>query len=234
MHKGDFILLEYEGRVKQTGEVFAATKEKDKQHPVFAIVGEHMVVPGVDEALLSLSVGEERTVDVPAEKGFGQRRPSMMKILSLSKFRENKIEPIPGDVLEIDGMHVRVLSVTGGRVRVDFNHPLAGRELEYTVKIAQQITDPAEKLKRLIEQSGIPFATAFAAGKATLTGPKLPDQLKEMIEKDLKKRVAEVTTVEFIEKQVEPKAAKLEIETKLETQKIETKTEPKSSESVPA
>ncbi len=48
-------------------------------------------------------------------------------------------------------MRGRVLSVSGGRIRVDFNHPLAGKKLEYEVEVKEKITNAKEKIMAIME-----------------------------------------------------------------------------------
>jgi peptidylprolyl isomerase len=66
-------------------------------------------------------------------------------------FREHNISPIPGSSLNFDGRIAKVLSVSGGRVIVDFNSPLAGKKVIYEIKILRKIEDINEKIKALNE-----------------------------------------------------------------------------------
>ena len=138
MKEGDFVQIDFVGRVAGTDEIFDLTvKDVAEQHkivnpgqkyqPALVIVGARMVIPALDRNLQEMQVGEEREFDVRPEEGFGERKPSFIKVFSLSKFREAKVEPAPGRFIDIDGMPAKIQSVSGGRVRVDFNHPLAGR-----------------------------------------------------------------------------------------------------------
>jgi FKBP-type peptidyl-prolyl cis-trans isomerase 2 len=161
MKEGDFIEIEYVGRVKLTNEIFDLTSEelakkegihnpKHTYGPALVVIGSNMVIRGVMKELERMEVGEERMFDVDPSEGFGMRSPKLIKIISVSKFIENKINPIPGEYFEIDGMQAKVQSVSGGRVRVDFNNPLAGKMLTYKVKILKRI----EKYYR-VDYSGL-------------------------------------------------------------------------------
>ena len=66
-------------------------------------------------------------------------------------FIEHKINPIPGAVLTFDNKLGKVLTVSGGRIMVDFNNPLAGKEVVYKVKILRKVDNIDEKIKSLIE-----------------------------------------------------------------------------------
>ncbi|MFA4668834.1 peptidylprolyl isomerase [Pyrococcus kukulkanii] len=167
VEKGDVIRLHYIGKVKETGEIFDTTYEdvakdagiynpKGVYGPVPIAVGAGHVISGLDKRLIGLEVGKKYTIEVPPEEGFGVRDPRLIKVFTLGQFRKQGIVPFPGLEIEVttdDGRKLkgRVLTVSGGRVRVDFNHPLAGKTLVYEVEIVEKVEDPIEKIKALIE-----------------------------------------------------------------------------------
>lgn len=119
-------------------------------------IGAGHVLKGLDEQLEGLEVGKKYTIEVPPEKAFGRRDPKLIKTFTLGQFRRQGIMPFPGLEVEIETesgkkLKGRVLSVSSGRVRVDFNHPLAGKTIIYEVEIVEKIEDPIEKVKALIE-----------------------------------------------------------------------------------
>ena len=142
MNKGEFIEIEYEG--KANGETF------DKGDSVIPI-GKGEVIKGMDEELLKHKVGDEFEFDIPPEKGYGKRNPSLIQIIPLGELLKHNVNPRPGLVLNINGVLGKVLSVSGGRVTIDFNHPLAGKVLHYKVKIKKEIKDEKEKIKGTIK-----------------------------------------------------------------------------------
>jgi len=167
VEKGDVIRLQYTGRIKETGEIFDTTdeeiakkagiyKENGVYGPVPIAVGAGHVIKGLDEALEGLEVGKKYEIEVPPEKGFGKRDRKLIKTFTLGQFRRQGIIPFPGMPVEIETesgrkLKGRVLTVSGGRVRVDFNHPYAGKHLVYEVEIVEKIEDPIEKVKAMIE-----------------------------------------------------------------------------------
>ncbi|WP_457615270.1 FKBP-type peptidyl-prolyl cis-trans isomerase [Methanopyrus sp.] len=157
IEEGDFVRIHYTGRVKDTGEVIDTTrKEVAEEHdldakpgPVVIIVGAGMVWKPVEEALIGAEPGDELEVEVPPEKAFGERDPSLVRTYRKSELRGNVK---PGDtVVSPDGRRGRVLSVDGGRVRVDFNHPLAGKTLIYEVEVVDVLEDTVERAEGLLE-----------------------------------------------------------------------------------
>ncbi len=167
IQKGDVIRLHYTGKVKETGEIFDTTyedvakeagiySEKGIYGPVPIAVGAGHVLKGLDEQLEGLEVGKKYEIIVPPEKGFGKRDPKLIKTFTLGQFRRQGIYPFPGMPIEIETeggrkLKGRVLTVSGGRVRVDFNHPYAGKHLVYEVEVIEKIDDPIEKVKALME-----------------------------------------------------------------------------------
>lgn len=144
MQKNDFIRLSYSGKIKETSQEFDGGE-------VPIVVGAKFVLPGIDEALERMQVGEKKTIEVAPEKAFGQREQKYIRLVPASQFRKNNMDPYPGMVVSADNMHGRVLSVNSGRVRVDFNHPLAGKVLVYDLEIKTKIDDAKEKIKSLVE-----------------------------------------------------------------------------------
>ena len=167
LEKGDFVKINYTGRIKD-GEVFDTTiEEVAKKHGIYdprvrfkaqaIVIGAGHVIPGLDEALVGMEVGEKRVVEIPPEKGFGLRDPSKVKVVPLREFKKQKLNPYPGMRVEIDGKVGRVQSVSGGRVLVDFNSELAGKTLVYEVNVEEKINKLEEKIRLLLERH-FPYA----------------------------------------------------------------------------
>jgi len=160
MENGSIVEISYTGKIAVTGEVFESTVEKkaieagifNPKHqykPLVIVVGEGDVLKGLDSALLGMKAGEEREVQVKPADGWGGRSPNNVAVVPLQQFRNQKINPAPGLVVELNGREGRIQSVSGGRVRVDFNHPLAGKDLQYEMKIEKEITAPKEQIEAL-------------------------------------------------------------------------------------
>ncbi len=161
--KNDFALIDLIGRIKDTGKVFdttiqeVATKadiydEREVYKPRLVVVGSGWVLPGIDEALEGLNIGETKTIEIPPEKGFGERDPKNIKTLSAREFQKQNVKPRPGMTIRMKGRLATVLKVGGGRIRVDMDHPLAGQVLEYDVTIKDILEKDEDKIKALIER----------------------------------------------------------------------------------
>lgn len=215
MKKGDFIKIKFTGRIKETGRIFDTNEKETAEKegifsermiyaPVLSIVGENYVIKGVDESFLEHNVGDKYKINVPPEKGFGKRNPSLIKLIPMRFFKREKITPFPGMPVNIDRAIGTVRSVSGGRVIVDFNHPLAGKELIYEIAITEKITDKNEKIESLIM-----FHTGFVnqdfeieISDKTLRikiKKEMPKILKEKTAKEITNKIKEIEKVEFIE-----------------------------------
>ncbi|MEM4396078.1 MAG: peptidylprolyl isomerase [Candidatus Woesearchaeota archaeon] len=151
--KGDIVELSFTGRL-ENGEVFDTTDPNliKNAKNVIIKVGNNEVVKGLDEALENKEIGKEYEIIIPPEKGFGKRNPNLIKVYPINEFRKHKIEPYPGLALELDGAYARVKSVNGGRVTVDFNHPLSDHTLKYTFKIIKKFETNLEIANAIVQK----------------------------------------------------------------------------------
>jgi FKBP-type peptidyl-prolyl cis-trans isomerase SlyD len=162
MQKGDFVYISYVGRIKESGEIFDVTSEEiAKKEGVYnpqikygdipVIVGAGFIIQGLDEALERMNVGEKKVVEIEPNKAFGERREDLIKLIPEVEFKKRNIDVKVGDFVSVNGVTGRVLSINSGRVKVDFNHPLAGKTLIYEVEIKKQITDIKEKIYAILK-----------------------------------------------------------------------------------
>ena len=162
MKKGDFLRLEYTGRVQETGEVFDTTNEKvaeeegiQLENKVYGaipiIVGAGHVLKGIEDALIDMDEGEEKEIEISPIEGFGERDPKLIQLIPMSEFRKQGIKPQKGMSITSEGSTGKIRSISGGRVRVDFNHELAGKTLQYQIKVQKIIQDDVEKIRSMID-----------------------------------------------------------------------------------
>lgn len=161
MNSGDFIKIDYVGRIKESGEIFDITKEDvAKQEKIYnpqykygalpVIIDANFVLPGLNEALKEMNVGDKKIIEVPPENGFGKREADLIKLIPESKFKEQDIDTTPGQTVNINKAKGIILSNDGGRVKVDFNHPLAGKTLVYDLEVKEEIKDLEKRVKAVI------------------------------------------------------------------------------------
>ena len=163
LQKGDFILIDYVAKVKETNEVFDTTKEEvsKKEHlhkegeihePKLVVIGESCVLKALDDELLNMEVNKPQTVEIPADKGFGQRDPEKIKRVPIKQLYAKEINPTLGARIEFQGKMATVRSIGAGRVLLDYNPPLAGRTLIYDITITNKLDEPEAKIGALIHR----------------------------------------------------------------------------------
>jgi FKBP-type peptidyl-prolyl cis-trans isomerase 2 len=245
IEKGDFILISYVGKIKETNDIFDTTfediakkekfyKEGEIYEPKLVVVGEGWVLKALDENLLNLEIGKKDSVEIPPEKAFGNRDPTKVRMTPLRRLIAKGITPQLGMRVEIDGKLATVRTIGAGRVQLDFNPPLAGKTLVYEVTIEKKIDKKAEKIAALIHRRILSvdinkFDLKLTQKAFTLTLPEEAFYIeglqlaKRGIAMDVQKFFPEIATVNFVET-----FKKKEAETK-EEEKEETKKETKET-----
>lgn len=156
--RGDFIRLSYTGRL-DNGDIFDTTnadvaKENDlfaegvSYAPIVVITGENMVVTGLDEDLMGKASGYEGQVKIQPKDAFGERKPELVEVVPTRRFEKR---PTPGMRVSLDNRTGTVESVIGGRVRVDFNSPYAGKTIVYDYTIEKIVDKAVDKVKGLLK-----------------------------------------------------------------------------------
>ncbi len=161
LEKKDFIEIEFTGRVKD-GDVFDSNvkEEVEKLHqghshpieakPVIFCLGEGMFLKAVDDFLIGKELGKY-TIELAPEKAFGTRLPQLVQMVPMKLFKSQGLNPFPGAMFNFDGRMAKVLSVSGGRIMVDFNNPLAGKNVAYEINVIRKIENLNEKVKSFID-----------------------------------------------------------------------------------
>jgi FKBP-type peptidyl-prolyl cis-trans isomerase 2 len=154
--KNDFIEIEFTGKIKE-GEVFDSNIKEEiekanlnvKDEPFIFCIGRGMFLKGVEDFLIGKEIKKQYKLELSPENAFGMRNPKLIQRIPSKVFAEHKLNPVQGEVLNFDGKIGKILSVSGGRVMVDFNNPLAGKHLEYKLKILRKIDNLNEKINSL-------------------------------------------------------------------------------------
>jgi peptidylprolyl isomerase len=163
LQKGDFLLMDYVARVKETGEIFDTTidetakkehlyKEGDIYESKLVVIGEGWVLKALDDSLTTMEVGKPNAVEIPPEKAFGQRDPEKIKRVPLKQLLARDITPSVGMRIEYGGKSATVRAIGAGRVLLDFNPALAGKTLVYEVTLKKKLETKKEKIAALIHR----------------------------------------------------------------------------------
>ncbi len=206
----DFIEIEYTGRITDGNIVFDTTDEKTakendlhndnvKYLPIKICVGEGHVLLGLEKELIGKDIPGTYNLSLSPEKAFGKKDAKLIRLIPRATFKKQNVEPVPRLQVNIDGVFGHILNVTGGRVIVDFNHPLASRTVNYEVKITRMIEDSLEKLKVVVQNAiGLSDESAkisLADGKAEII---LPAELPKKVEEELAKKIRELVGISEI------------------------------------
>jgi FKBP-type peptidyl-prolyl cis-trans isomerase SlyD len=118
--------------------------------PLGFLQGEGQIIPGLEQALYGMAVGEEKSVVVQAENGYGHRDSTAFQQLPRDSFPSD-VNPEPGMALELvddsgQSMLAFVAEVGPDNVLIDMNHPLAGETLHFDVRIATLRAATSEEL----------------------------------------------------------------------------------------
>jgi FKBP-type peptidyl-prolyl cis-trans isomerase 2 len=206
INKDDFVEVDYTGKLAETGEVFDTTvAEKAKKAgmdgkkaaPVIIQIGKNWLLPGVEKQLEGKEIGTTYNFTLSPEEGFGKKSTKFIQLIATSKFKQQNVMPMPGMQVEIDGLIGIIRTVSGGRAIVDFNHPLAGKALEYEVVAKRKITNAKEKLDALFKILGLKADAKVEADKVTITA-ELPAEVQKGLSEEITKNIPEIKTVDFV------------------------------------
>jgi len=160
IQKNDFIEISFTGKIANTSEIFDTNILEDAKSagfkttnikPFILSVGHKMLPAGFDNDLIGKEVEKNYKVTLNPKEAFGERNSQLVRMIPAKHFHEQKISPVRGMQISLDGQLVKVLSSDRGRTLVDFNNPLAGKKVTYIYKINKIITDQRQKINALQE-----------------------------------------------------------------------------------
>jgi len=135
--QGDCVKVHYQGSLDD-GQVFDSSQDRE---PLEFTIGEGRVIAGFEDAVVGMTPGEEKSVRIPCAEAYGPRREDMVAVFNSGQFPEN-LAPAVGQILQLkrdDGMLIQVMvtDVTDDQVTLDANHPLAGKDLIFDLKLVE-------------------------------------------------------------------------------------------------
>ena len=210
--ENDFIEIDYTGKLKDDNIIFDTTNEetarsagifnpKAKYKAMIVCVGHAQLLKGIDKAIVGKELNTEYTIPISAEEGFGKKKAELIELIATPKFRKHGINPVPGLQVNIDNMIGIIKTVSGGRTMVDFNHPCAGKDLMYTLKVKRMVTDTKEKAEAFLKMSlgeQIIKSVEVKEKKAEITtNIEMPSELQPKITEQLQKCIPEIAEVHY-------------------------------------
>jgi FKBP-type peptidyl-prolyl cis-trans isomerase 2 len=200
--KKDFVEIEFTGKVKG-GDIFDTNISEDAkkvdikidEKPLVVCVGQGMVIPGFDKSLEGKEINKLYSIEIAPEEAFGPRKRDLIQLIPLKVFREKNVNPVPGMTLALDNNLVKVVSVSGGRVLVDFNNPLAGKNLIYDFKIKRKVDDKKEQVNSIVNTFLKDYNFNFEIVDKTVIF-KI-EQVFEPLIKEINKKFKDILELEF-------------------------------------
>ena len=131
---GDSVSVNYTGRLED-GTIFD-TSIQEGRTPLTAKLGEGKLIPGFENGLIGMSVGEKKTIEIEPADAYGEVNEMMIQEVALTQVPENvKV----GDMLQGQNQHgpvqVTVKEVKESTAVLDMNHPLAGKKLIFDLEV---------------------------------------------------------------------------------------------------
>ena len=206
---GDFVELDYTGSLLD-GTIFDTTlssvakeqkifSDKTVFEPAIICIGEKQILPGVDQHLADKEVGKSFSIKLPPEEAFGKRDVKKIKMVPASTFKEHQVQPYPGLQIDVDGELGTIMRVAGGRIMVNFNHPLAGKDVQYQVTINRKVTDYGEQIKAFLHSTlRLPQDKMSVSMKENIAEVTIPFTLPPQFTEALAKKLKEITKVKEV------------------------------------
>ncbi|HIP66739.1 MAG TPA: hypothetical protein EYH09_01255 [Candidatus Nanopusillus sp.] len=175
-----FLELRYIAYIKETNQIFDYS-----ERPIVVPVGKGLLYTFLEKALQDVEPGKHYRFEFV--KPFGERKDELIKIIPLSEFIRRGIRPSPGLIVNVDGRKGIILSISGGRVIVDFNHPVAGKDLIYEVEVIREVKDLKDKIKGLlsflfgVDRENITVNIDNKNIKISINGKELPQEYKDLL-----------------------------------------------------
>lgn len=138
--KGDKVKVDYEGKLED-GKIFDSSKHGDHSHPLEFEAGEGKVIKGFDNSVIGMKVGEEKEVKIQPSEAYGDIDSKKVIKIPRDKLPPGH-EPKPGMVLMLQTPEggqfpATIKEVTDKEATIDLNHPLAGKVLNFKIKLLE-------------------------------------------------------------------------------------------------
>ncbi len=130
------------------GEVFDSSRSRGE--PIMFKVGAGQMIPGFDKAIVGMSQGEVKNISLSPSDAYGEQKPQLFQVFPKENFPPD-LNLIEGQVLSVpikDGNPVpaKIHEIKEDRVVLDFNHPLAGQEINFEIELVSFEPNGALKL----------------------------------------------------------------------------------------
>jgi FKBP-type peptidyl-prolyl cis-trans isomerase SlpA len=133
---GDTVSVNYTGKFED-GTIFDTSLVEGRE-PITVKMGEKQVIPGFENGLMDMMVEEKKTVEIEPEMGYGPYREEMIFDVPKEQFPEGISV---GDILnaqsQMGPVNVTVMEIGETTIKIDANHPLAGKKLIFELEVME-------------------------------------------------------------------------------------------------
>lgn len=134
---GDNVKVHYTGRLED-GSIFDSSLNSE---PLQFTVGSNMVIPGFDNAVIGMALGESKTIHIPMDEAYGPYLSELVQEVSRNDIPPD-VDLQVGQRLQAqreDGQLVviTVIEISESTIKLDANHPLAGKDLVFDIELIE-------------------------------------------------------------------------------------------------
>ena len=138
--------IKYELREQGGTDILDSNKE---DAPLEFVLGTSMIIPGLEKGLVGLSEGDEKQIEVPAEEAYGVNNPEAIQMIPREQFEGIDLEKgmmLYGQGEDGQTTQVVVKDFNDTDVTIDFNHPMAGKDLVFDVVVTSERAATADEI----------------------------------------------------------------------------------------
>lgn len=142
MKQGDKVKVNYTGTLND-GSVFDTSEGKQ---PLEFVIGSQMVIPGFENAIKELEVGEKTKAHLSVEEAYGQHNPQLIQEVPVSNIPQGAEigAQLQGQTQDGQPFIAVVTEINESVAKVDLNHPLAGKELNFEIEVVDVISQESD------------------------------------------------------------------------------------------
>jgi len=207
LNEGDFVQIDFNlyanGKLVQTTNSKLGKEnnlEVKEFKPLIMILGKNFLLKALDEEIVKSGKSSNK-LELTSNEAYGKRKKELLKTFTKSAFEEQKMRAVVGVTYDFNGMFGVVKSVIGGRVLVDFNNPLSGKNIILEYSNLKKIEDIKTKLSVVFETvlklpSNI-YEIKVDTKKVLIKLPAQLLQMKEQLEKSFAELIGDISNYEL-------------------------------------
>lgn len=139
VENGSTVKVHYTGKLED-GSVFDSSRQRNE--PLEFTLGQGQLIPGFEKAVVGMSIGDSTTVNIPSKEAYGERRDDLELEVPKDELPDS-VEPEVGMQLQMQqqqngrAIPVQITEVNDSTVKLDANHPLAGKDLTFDIELVE-------------------------------------------------------------------------------------------------